>query len=35
MDPMNSGPRHDVPETDAFTRPYGDAVADGRLLTRR
>ncbi|MEU6079192.1 Zn-ribbon domain-containing OB-fold protein [Streptomyces sp. NPDC047108] len=30
-----SAPRHDVPETDAFTRPYWDAAAEGRLLIRR
>ncbi|MER7398598.1 OB-fold domain-containing protein [Streptomyces sp. NPDC000151] len=28
-------PRHDLPETDAFSRPYWDAAADGRLLIRR
>ncbi|MFB7501654.1 Zn-ribbon domain-containing OB-fold protein [Streptomyces sp. NPDC056161] len=27
--------RFDVPETDAFTRPYWDAAAEGRLLLRR
>jgi uncharacterized protein len=27
--------RYDVPEPDAFTRPYWDAAADGRLLLRR
>ena len=27
--------RHDVPETDAFTRTYWDAAAEGRLLIRR
>ncbi|MBL1081952.1 Zn-ribbon domain-containing OB-fold protein [Streptomyces actinomycinicus] len=29
------GPRHDVPEADAFTRPYWEAAAEGRLLIRR
>ncbi|MFP3991772.1 Zn-ribbon domain-containing OB-fold protein [Streptomyces sp. E11-3] len=27
--------RFDLPEADAFTRPYWDAAADGRLLLRR
>ncbi|WKK21279.1 Zn-ribbon domain-containing OB-fold protein [Streptomyces olivoreticuli] len=27
--------RHDVPEVDAFTQPYWDAAARGRLLIRR
>ncbi|WBO65617.1 Zn-ribbon domain-containing OB-fold protein [Streptomyces camelliae] len=27
--------RYDVPETDAFTRPYWEAAAEGRLLIRR
>ncbi|MEU4846286.1 Zn-ribbon domain-containing OB-fold protein [Streptomyces gilvosporeus] len=27
--------RGDVPEVDAFTRPYWDAAAEGRLLLRR
>ncbi|MFI9546976.1 Zn-ribbon domain-containing OB-fold protein [Streptomyces sp. NPDC052016] len=27
--------RYDVPETDAFTRAYWDAAAEGRLLIRR
>lgn len=27
--------RHDLPEPDAFTRPYWDAAAHGRLLLRR
>ncbi|MER5297916.1 OB-fold domain-containing protein [Streptomyces lasiicapitis] len=27
--------RFDLPETDAFTRPYWDAAAEGRLLIRR
>ncbi|OIK03951.1 Zn-ribbon domain-containing OB-fold protein [Streptomyces monashensis] len=30
-----SAVRHDVPETDAFTRPYWEAAAAGRLLIRR
>lgn len=30
-----SGPRHDRPEADAFTRTYWDAAAEGRLLLRR
>lgn len=29
------GPRFDLPEPDAFTRPYWDAAADGQLLIRR
>ncbi|MFF8906580.1 Zn-ribbon domain-containing OB-fold protein [Streptomyces olivaceoviridis] len=29
------GPRHDVPEPDALTRPYWEAAARGRLLVRR
>lgn len=28
-------PRFDLPEPDAFTRPYWDAAADGQLLIRR
>ncbi|AQA13473.1 Zn-ribbon domain-containing OB-fold protein [Streptomyces samsunensis] len=28
-------PRFDLPEIDAFTRPYWDAAAEGRLLIRR
>ncbi|MFF3909325.1 Zn-ribbon domain-containing OB-fold protein [Streptomyces sp. NPDC001848] len=28
-------PRFDLPEVDAFTRPYWDAAAEGRLLVRR
>ncbi|MGW1374835.1 Zn-ribbon domain-containing OB-fold protein [Streptomyces sp. NPDC002446] len=28
-------PRFDVPEVDAFTRPYWEAAAQGRLLLRR
>ncbi|GGJ32094.1 Zn-ribbon domain-containing OB-fold protein [Streptomyces brasiliensis] len=27
--------RYDVPEPDAFTRPYWDAAVEGRLLLRR
>jgi uncharacterized OB-fold protein len=27
--------RHDLPEPDAFTRPYWEAAAQGRLLLRR
>ncbi|MEU7041178.1 Zn-ribbon domain-containing OB-fold protein [Streptomyces varsoviensis] len=30
-----SAARFDLPETDAFTRPYWDAAAEGRLLIRR
>lgn len=30
-----AGPRHDLPEPDAFTRPYWDAAAEGHLLIRR
>ncbi|MCX3058560.1 Zn-ribbon domain-containing OB-fold protein [Streptomyces beihaiensis] len=30
-----AGPRFDVPEPDAFTRPYWEAAADGKLLLRR
>ncbi|MFK4252487.1 Zn-ribbon domain-containing OB-fold protein [Streptomyces angustmyceticus] len=29
------GVRGDLPEVDAFTRPYWDAAAEGRLLVRR
>ncbi|MFG2139439.1 Zn-ribbon domain-containing OB-fold protein [Streptomyces sp. NPDC048650] len=29
------GARCDLPEVDAFTRPYWDAAAEGRLLLRR
>ncbi|QEU97541.1 hypothetical protein CP970_24615 [Streptomyces kanamyceticus] len=29
------GVRFDLPEADAFTRPYWDAAAEGRLLIRR
>ncbi len=28
-------PPFDLPEVDAFTRPYWDAAAEGRLLVRR
>ncbi|MFJ4803946.1 Zn-ribbon domain-containing OB-fold protein [Streptomyces murinus] len=35
MDPSSDGPRHDLPEADAFTCPYWAAAADGRLLIRR
>ncbi|MFI9049357.1 Zn-ribbon domain-containing OB-fold protein [Streptomyces sp. NPDC053427] len=28
-------PRSDLPESDAFTRPYWDGAAEGRLLLRR
>ncbi|MGW5735548.1 MULTISPECIES: Zn-ribbon domain-containing OB-fold protein [Streptomyces] len=30
-----TGPRFDLPEPDAFTRPYWDAAAEGHLLIRR
>lgn len=30
-----AAPRHDLPEPDAFTRPYWDAAAEGHLLLRR
>ncbi|MEU9124207.1 OB-fold domain-containing protein [Streptomyces sp. NPDC048506] len=30
-----AAPRFDLPEVDAFTRPYWDAAAEGRLLLRR
>ncbi|MFC8124749.1 Zn-ribbon domain-containing OB-fold protein [Streptomyces sp. NPDC057302] len=30
-----ASPRFDLPEPDAFTRPYWDAAADGHLLIRR
>ncbi len=32
---MTSTPRPDLPAVDAFTRPYWDAAAEGRLLLRR
>ncbi|MFF2846918.1 Zn-ribbon domain-containing OB-fold protein [Streptomyces sp. NPDC058001] len=36
MSPNNSAEiRYDVPEPDAFTRPYWEAAAEGRLLVRR
>ncbi|WP_153814033.1 Zn-ribbon domain-containing OB-fold protein [Streptomyces sp. SUK 48] len=35
MDSMSDGPSRDLPEADAFTRPYWAAAADGRLLIRR
>jgi len=35
MDATSDGPRYDLPEPDAFTRPYWDAAANGRLLIRR
>ncbi|QKV97645.1 Zn-ribbon domain-containing OB-fold protein [Streptomyces sp. NA02950] len=33
--PGSRAPRFDLPEPDAFTRPYWDAAAEGRLLIRR
>ncbi|MGK5549336.1 Zn-ribbon domain-containing OB-fold protein [Streptomyces sp. URMC 127] len=33
--PAPAGQRTDVPETDAFTRPYWEAAGRGRLLLRR
>ncbi|CUW29580.1 Zn-ribbon domain-containing OB-fold protein [Streptomyces reticuli] len=33
--PHHDAQRHDVPEADAFTRPYWAAAAEGRLLIRR
>ncbi|MEV8022767.1 Zn-ribbon domain-containing OB-fold protein [Streptomyces sp. NPDC086554] len=30
-----AAPRFDLPEPDAFTQPYWDAAAEGRLLIRR
>ncbi|MFJ7191553.1 Zn-ribbon domain-containing OB-fold protein [Streptomyces bacillaris] len=30
-----AAPHFDLPEPDAFTRPYWDAAAEGRLLIRR
>ncbi|MBD3010689.1 Zn-ribbon domain-containing OB-fold protein [Streptomyces sp. 5-10] len=33
--PPAGAPRFDLPEIDAFTRPYWDAAAEGRLLIRR
>ncbi|MEV2250996.1 OB-fold domain-containing protein [Streptomyces sp. NPDC050147] len=35
MDVSSASPRYDLPELDAFTRPYWDAAADGHLLIRR
>lgn len=32
---MRGAARFDLPEVDAFTRPYWDAAAEGRLLLRR
>ncbi|MEV4503136.1 Zn-ribbon domain-containing OB-fold protein [Streptomyces klenkii] len=32
---MPTAPRFDVPEADAFTRPYWEAAGRGRLLIRR
>ncbi|MFE1769141.1 Zn-ribbon domain-containing OB-fold protein [Streptomyces angustmyceticus] len=32
---VRGGVRGDLPEVDAFTRPYWDAAAEGRLLVRR
>ncbi|MCL7425265.1 Zn-ribbon domain-containing OB-fold protein [Streptomyces sp. YS415] len=32
---MAARARHDLPEPDAFTRPYWEAAAQGRLLLRR
>ncbi|MEZ0065161.1 putative OB-fold protein [Streptacidiphilus sp. MAP12-20] len=32
---MTAIPRTDLPEPDAFTQPYWDAAAEGRLLLRR
>ncbi|MFE9459059.1 Zn-ribbon domain-containing OB-fold protein [Streptomyces californicus] len=34
-DRVAAAPRFDLPEPDAFTRPYWDATAAGRLLVRR
>ncbi|MGY0059299.1 Zn-ribbon domain-containing OB-fold protein [Streptomyces sp. LZ34] len=33
--PAGGAPRFDLPEIDAFTRPYWDAAAQGHLLIRR
>ncbi|MEU5029966.1 OB-fold domain-containing protein [Streptomyces milbemycinicus] len=33
--PPAGAPRFDLPEIDAFTRPYWDAAAQGQLLIRR
>lgn len=35
MTAVGPAPRFDLPEPDAFTRPYWDAAARGRLLLRR
>ncbi|MFE6888575.1 Zn-ribbon domain-containing OB-fold protein [Streptomyces sp. NPDC057694] len=35
MGAASSGPRFDLPEVDAFTRPYWEAAADGTLLLRQ
>ena len=35
MSGAGSAARFDLPEADAFTRPYWDAAAEGRLLLRR
>ncbi|MFF3731713.1 Zn-ribbon domain-containing OB-fold protein [Streptomyces sp. NPDC002476] len=35
MTATGPAPRFDLPEPDAFTRPYWDAAARGRLLLRR
>ncbi|WP_407552101.1 OB-fold domain-containing protein [Streptomyces sp. Pv4-95] len=35
MTGAGSAARFDLPEVDAFTRPYWDAAAEGRLLLRR
>ncbi|MBA2947132.1 Zn-ribbon domain-containing OB-fold protein [Streptomyces himalayensis] len=35
MTPASAAPRFDLPEPDAFTRPYWEAAAEGRLLVRR
>ncbi|MFC9246611.1 Zn-ribbon domain-containing OB-fold protein [Streptomyces sp. NPDC057136] len=35
MTPQAAAARYDLPEPDAFTRPYWDAAAQGRLLLRR
>ena len=32
---MTAAPRYDLPEVDAFTRPYWEAAAQGSLLIRR
>ncbi|OAH14836.1 Zn-ribbon domain-containing OB-fold protein [Streptomyces jeddahensis] len=35
MTQTSAAARFDLPEPDAFTRPYWDAAAEGRLLLRR